>query len=64
MTKEELNVHLSSLIGEENVEAWWENPSKYFDYNPPSLIYTHSEDGKKAVENYIMSYCYGKENRT
>lgn len=60
MTKEELDQHLQAILGEQAVDVWWESPNRYFNYNPPLSIYIQSAEGKQAVEEYIMTYCYGK----
>lgn len=56
----ELNKHLEALVGPALVEKWWDSPNRYWNGFTPRKIYERDAEGKKEVETYILSYCYGK----
>lgn len=60
MNKKQLDSLLESLVGADLVENWWNSPNRHWQGHTPISIYESSDEGKSEVENYILTYCFGK----
>lgn len=56
-TRTTLNGMLYELLGRaELVDQWWNSSNKAFDGKTPVEIYWSSEEGRKQVADYILTY--------
>lgn len=60
MKLEDLNKHVSALVGPALVEQWWDAPNKRWNGFSPRAIYERDPAGKREVEEYILDYAYGR----
>jgi hypothetical protein len=59
-TKQQLDDMLSKLgLSNEQVNTWWNSPNKAFGDIEPIVIYMATEQGEKAVVNYILTSYWG-----
>jgi hypothetical protein len=56
-TKRTLDQYLHAMLGRvSHVEAWWESRNKAFDNKRPIDVYHSSEQGRRDVARYILSF--------
>ena len=56
MTKHELNNHLYSLLGSDDlVSRWWHTPNKNWNGETPYSVWSRNPED---VEKYITFFCF------